>query len=214
MSNRLLPLSGIVFFVLALIPIEVLGGSTPDIKASPAKITSYYTAHHGTQSVAPFILAIGALFFVFFGATLWRALTEDTRDATGRLAGAIILVGTGIAVVGYLVAAAVHLALAEAVHHGIGPAGAQALNALDAEDFQPFALGTAIVLLGAFPLMVRRAGVYRWLGWLALVFGVATFTPAGFFGYLGANLWIVAVSILLAVRGARVSVRSNPVLAQ
>jgi hypothetical protein len=210
MSNRLLPLSGVVFFVLALLAIEGLGGSTPDIKASPAKITSFYTVHHGRQSVAPFVVAIGALFFVLFGASLWQALTDGAGDALGRLAGSVVLVGTAVAAGGYLVAAAVHLALAQAVHHGIGPAGAQALNALDVEDFQPFAIGTAIVLLGAWPLMMRRPGAFRWLAWVALVLGVASFTPIGFFAFLGANLWIVAVSILLSLRSAPAAAISHP----
>jgi hypothetical protein len=202
MSNRLVPLSGILFFIIAVLAIFVLGGSTPGVDAAPAKVTSFYTAHYGRQSAAPFVLEIGALFFALFGASLWQALTDRTSDVTGRLAGATVLIGTGVGVVGYLVAAGLHLALAEAVHHGIAGPGAQALNSLDAEDFQGFSIGTAIMLLGAAPLMVRRRGAFRWLGWLALVLGIASFTPVGFFAFVGANLWIVAVSILLAMRGA------------
>jgi hypothetical protein len=202
MSNRLVPLSGILFVVIAALAIVVLGGSTPDVDASSAKIVSFYTTHYGHQSTAPYVLAIGTLFLAVFGAALWQTLTAETRDAFGKLAGAVILVGTGVAVCGYLVAAAFHLALAEAVHHGMSGGGAQALNALDARGYQPFAIGTAIFLLGAAPLMARTPGVFRWFGWIALVLGVASFTPVGFFAFVGANLWIAVVSILMAVGGA------------
>lgn len=205
MSKRLLPLSGIAFVFIAVLAIPVLGGSTPDVDASSAKIVSFYTAHYGHQSAAPYVLAIGTLFLAVFGATLWQTFTARTNDAFGRIAGAVVLVGTAVAVCGYLVAAAFHLALAEAVHHGLSGGGAQALNALDARGYQPFSIGTAIFLLGAAPLLARTPGVFRWFGWLALVLGILAFTPAGpgagFFAFLGANLWIVVVSILMAVRG-------------
>lgn len=202
MSNRFLPLSGIAFVVIAVVAIIVLGGSTPDVDASSAKIVSFYTAHYGHQSTAPYVLAIGTLFFAVFGATVWQTFAARNDDSFGRLAGAVALVGTAVAVCGYLVAAAFHLALAEAVHHGISGGGAQALNALDARGYQPFVIGTAIFLLGAAPLMVRTSGVFRWFGWIALAIGVASFTPVGFFAFVGANLWIVLVSILMAVRAA------------
>ena len=198
MSKRLLPLSGIVFVALAVAAIVVLGGSTPSVTDSPAKITAFYTAHYGKQSAAPFVLAAAGAFFALFGASLWQNLTETEEGPLVRLAGAVVLIGTAVATAGYLLAATVHLALAEAIHHGVGPAGAQALNALDTADFQLFSIGTAIMLLGAAGLMVSRPGTLRWLGWIALILAIASLTPVGFFAFIGANLWIIVVSIILA----------------
>ena len=198
MGKRLVPLSGIVFAALAVVTIVVHGGNTPGISATPSEVSAFYTSHHDRQSTASFLLALSVLFLAVFAAALWRELTDDREEALARLGGALTLLGAGVATAGYLVAAAVHLALAESVHHGIGPAGAQALNAIDAEDFQPFSIGTAIMLLGAAALTVRRTDHWKWLGWIAALLGIAVFTPVGFFAYLGANVWIVVASIALA----------------
>ena len=203
MTKRLLPLSGIIFFALALVAIVVLGGSTPDAKATPTTIISFYSSHYNRESAAPFVLAIAALFFALFAVTLWHELTGRRDDPTGRIAGGLLLVGGAAATVGFLVAAGMHLALAEAVHHRIGPAGAQALNAIDVEMFQPFSIGTAIMLLGAAGLTIRRGGAWKWLGWVAAILGVASFTPAGFFAFIGANLWILVAGIVLALAPTR-----------
>lgn len=202
MAQRLLPLSGIVYFAIAVGSFVFVGGDTPGIDATPAKITSFYVKHHGAQSTVPFALAIGVLFLVLFGASLWYSLVS-AGSPPARIGGAIVLVGIGISAAGYLVAAGIHLALAQAVHHGIGPLGAQALNALDAEDFQVFAIGTAIALLGAGSVMTRSPGLTRWLGWVALLVGVASFTPIGFFGFLAANVWIAVISIRLSISAGR-----------
>ena len=199
MGQRLLPLSGIVYFAIAVGSFVFVGGNTPGIDATPAKITSFYVKHHSAQSTVPFVLAIGVLFLVLFGASLWHSLVSDSWAPPARIGGAIVLVGIGISAAGYLVAAGIHLALAQAVHHGIGPLGAQTLNALDAEDFQVFAIGTAIALLGAGSVMTRSPGLTRWLGWVALLVGVASFTPIGFFGFLAANVWIAVISIRLSI---------------
>jgi hypothetical protein len=57
-------------------------------------------------------------------------------------------------------------------------------------------------MLGAAGLLLS-AGIMRWLGWIALVLGVAAFIPfADFFALLATLAWIVAVS-LLQVRAPR-----------
>ena len=53
------------------------------------------------------------------------------------------------------------------------------------------AVGISIVRHGALP---------KWLGWVAILFGVAGMTPAGFFAFIGAGLWIGVASILLPLR--------------
>jgi hypothetical protein len=40
----------------------------------------------------------------------------------------------------------------------------------------------------------------KWLGWVALILAVIGFTPIGFIALLGTGVWIVIVSVLLAVR--------------
>jgi hypothetical protein len=46
--------------------------------------------------------------------------------------------------------------------------------------------------------MVPHHGALRWLGWIALIAGVAVFTPLGFFALIIALIWIIAAGIVLA----------------
>jgi hypothetical protein len=46
--------------------------------------------------------------------------------------------------------------------------------------------------------MVPHHGALRWLGWIALIAGVAVFTPLGFFALIIALMWIIAAGIVLA----------------
>src|SRR5262249_21973692 len=69
-SQRLAPLSGIVFVVLVVVGFIPVGGSTPDSSDSPQKITSFYVDHHNKEFVAVILVAIGTLFLAIFVASL------------------------------------------------------------------------------------------------------------------------------------------------
>jgi hypothetical protein len=51
--------------------------------------------------------------------------------------------------------------------------------------------GLAVLLYRVLPV---------WLGWVALVIGVGTVTPVGWFGFLATMGWVLVVSIVLVVR--------------
>ena len=54
------------------------------------------------------------------------------------------------------------------------------------------------MLLGAGGGILGGAGLPKWLGWLALVVGVACFIPyVGFLGFIASTLWIVLTSVVL-----------------
>ncbi len=194
MLNRLLPLSGSVFVVLTIVGIGWLGGSTPGTKDSAAKVTSFYTAHHGRETAAAYVLCAAVAFLVLFAASVWR------RTDAGSVWRLVFVAGGAVAAAGFLVAATMHLALSEGVHDGIGPSAAVALTALDANDYLPFGIGIAIMLLGAAGLAIPRRGVERVLGWSALVLAVASFTPVGFVAFALAGVWVIATSIVLSLR--------------
>ena len=194
--RRLAPLSGILFVVLTVIAFTALAGNTPDIKASPAKIASFYSTHHANQELAAHILAIGVAFLAIFAASCWPLM----RDVH-YLWSALFFGGAVIAASGFLIGAGIHLALADGAHHQLDPAALQALNALDSDDYLAFGIGIGIMMLGAAGAMIARAGAMRWLGWIALVLGIASFTPLGFLGFLGAGIWIIVVSVLFFRQG-------------
>jgi len=75
----------------------------------------------------------------------------------------------------------------------------QTLNVLDNNDFVPAVAGVALLVLAAGLSVVRHGGLPRWLGWVAIVLGIAAFTPAGFIAFLAGGVWIIVVSILFTI---------------
>ena len=102
-----------------------------------------------------------------------------------------------VAAAGFGILAFVHLALADAADSANTIATAQVLNVLDNNDFLPMVSGVAVLVLAAGLSTVRHGGLPKWLGWVGVVLGIVSFTPAGFFGFLASGIWIVIVSILL-----------------
>jgi hypothetical protein len=68
---------------------------------------------------------------------------------------------------------------------------------LDNNDFIPAAAGVAVLVLAAGASVVRHGGLPKWLGWLGIVIGILAFTPAGFFAFLAAGIWILIASVML-----------------
>ncbi len=192
MLNRLLPLSGVVFVALVAVAFAALGGNTPGGDASAEKVTSFYLAHHGAQTAAVYVLAVGVGFLALFAVAAWR----QAAPGMWRL---LFVAGAAIAAAGFLAASTLHFALTQGVHHHVAPAAAQALNELDAYDYLPFSIGIGIMLLGAAGLGIPQRGVERVLGWSALVLGIGAFTPVGFFTFLASGVWIVVASIAMTV---------------
>ncbi len=197
--RRLAPLGGPIFVAAAVSGIVILGGNTPGIGASPAEIVAFYTAHGARQSAAAYVVTVGVAFLALFAGGAYVAMTK--RGVGSSLWRVMFLCGAAISATGFLVAAVLHLALSEAVRHHAAPEAAQALNALDAEDFLLFAGGLGIMLLGAAGMMIPAAGRMQWLGWAALPIGVLFFTPLGFVAFLAAALWLVVAGFALTSMG-------------
>ena len=61
-----------------------------------------------------------------------------------------------------------------------------------------FNAGFGVMMLGAAGCLLTRAGSYRWLGWIAVVLGIALFIPfADFIALILTLIWILVVSVLL-----------------
>jgi hypothetical protein len=65
--------------------------------------------------------------------------------------------------------------------------------------FFTVAVGTAVLNLALGLAVLRHGGLPRPLGWVALVIGIASLTPAGFFAFLATGIVIVWASIALAM---------------
>jgi hypothetical protein len=193
-------LSGIVFVVLVAFAFVVLGGDTPEVKASGAKVASYYSDHNDREGAAVFVIIIAMLFAGIFVATLWATLRWASASSAWS---AVALVGGIVAIVGFLVAAGIHLALTEAADKNYSPDTLRVLNALDSDTFPAFAAGMALLIVGSGAALVTSSVFPSWLGWVGVVLGVLGFTPAGFFIFLLSGLWVIVLSIMCYQRLSR-----------
>jgi hypothetical protein len=196
--RRLLAMSGVVSPVLIALAFFVVSGSTPDEKASAAKVVSFYHDHQTSNRVAALMVAIGGVLLVLFAARLRELLGDGTPD--GGILPSAAFGGAVIAAAGAAFMAAVHFALVQAGQHGFAEP-AQTLNVLDDNDFFVLLAGLTVFFIAAGIAIVRRPQLPRWLGWVAIVIGILAMAgPVGFFGLLLGLLWILGVAIFLAVR--------------
>jgi hypothetical protein len=194
--TRWLPLSGLASVALIIISVVGLGGSTPDEDASAAKVQSFYGDRPARQYIATFVLAAAAPFVVAFAvrlaATYWPS---DHRRPIWEL----ILVGGGVLFASAILGAAfIHFALTAAGDKGVSGDAIRVLNVLDADSWVLFNPALGVMMLGAAGVLLTHITSTRWLGWAALILGVALFIPyADFFALLLSGVWIVVESVIL-----------------
>ena len=208
--RKLLPLSGIVFVVVVVFGVVVLGADTPSSTASGGELLRYYDEHQILEAVGSFIFAATVPFLVLFAVALATALGpgEPGRRAVWEImmiAGSVL---TGAAI---LVTAAVHFALTDGATNNVSPDALQALALVDGNTWVAFNAGLGVMMLGAAGALIPRLGAFRWLGWVALVLGIALFIPfADFVALLLTLVWILVVSAMLFRAGADVAPHVAP----
>ena len=195
--RRLLPLSGIVFVVLLVVAVVVLGGDTPESKASAAEVATFYGDEATRQFIAAFVLAATAPFIVLFASSFAsRQWPDDHHHAS--VWQRVLVAGSAVTAAASVIAALLHFALADGADQNVSPTALQALNVLDANAWVPFNSGLGVMMLGAAGLLLTGSLLPRWLGWLALLLGVALFIPfADFAALIVSLLWIIVVSVML-----------------
>jgi hypothetical protein len=191
----------VVFVVVALIAIVGIGGSTPSSDESAAKVFAFYDDHSIRQGVAAFVLAAAVPFLVLFAASLvtgaWRADHDDTTVWRYML-----LAGAGLTAAVLLITAMIHFSLADAADNRVSADAVQGLNVLDSNSWVAMNAAFGVMMLGAAGLfLAASAAAPRWLGWVALVLGVALFIPfADFIALILTLVWIIVVGVMLFVR--------------
>lgn len=207
--QRLEPLAGIVFVVLAVIALLTAAGE--DFLAEPAEVADYYVDNSDRVIVAEIIggLAVFA-FFWFVGAVRNRLRVPETPE--GGLPA--LAFGGGIAAATLvLVANAATMAGAfRAEEDGeIDPAVAAALN-----DISSLIIGIAApvalaVFVAATGIVSIATGVLpRWLGWLSLLLALGFLIPyISFVFWVPFAVWVLAVSVLLYLRPGEEALRTT-----
>ena len=196
-TRRVLPLSGVAFVVLALVAVIGLGGETPSNDASPAEILSFYDAHTVRQGIAAFVFALSVPFLVFFGVSLASSLWTESADRQ-PVWQCVCIGGSVLAGAGLLIAAWVHFSLADGADNKVAAEALQGLNTLDSNAWMAWNAGFGVMLLGAAGCMIARTRAHQWMGWAALILGIALFIPfADFFALILTLLWIIVASVML-----------------
>ncbi len=151
----------------------------------------------GAQFFSAILGAIAATLFVFFGGYLRRVLRD--AEGPGGVLSAVAFAGTIIFATGLAIDATITFTLAETADD-IDPVAVEALSALYANDFLPFAVGLQVLMLATGISVVRHGALPKWIGWIAIVLGVVASTPAGFVAFIGSVILIAIISVMLAMR--------------
>ena len=195
-----LPLAGTAYAVLGLLANLSIGSDFPDGTAGPARIARFYADHHSGVAHAGLLGALAAVLLGVFVATV----AVSCRPAL--LAAVLIGVGGAAQVAHEEWSAATNLLLGDlGAGHGLSP---QALQVWQSMSYDFGTTSAMLLLLIGFAVAGRTAPVVpAWLGWSALVLGLAQFLPGiwGFWAALLVGLWFAVAGVTLTVRrvGAR-----------
>jgi len=190
------PLTGVAFVVLVIVSF-IVAGEPPDANSPPQEIIDHYVDNKDAVMIGSLLSVIAAALLVFFGAVLRSALRA--AEGPGGVLSAVAFAGTIIMATGAALDATISFALADRADD-VAPVGVQALQALWDNDFFPIVLGAALLLLGAGLSIARNGVLPRWLGWIGVLVGVLALTPIGFVAFPLGGLWVLIVSVMLALR--------------
>jgi hypothetical protein len=190
------PLTGVAFVVLLILSF-IVAGEPPDANEDVQKIVAHYKDNKDAIFAGALLSMAAAVLLVFFANTLRKTLHRE--EGAGGGTSPIVLAGATIIATGAAIDGTISIALAEAVED-IDPAATQALQALWDNDFLPLALGLSLFFLGAGISIVRHGGLPKWLGWIAILLGIAAITPVGFAAFLGGAVWVLVASVMMTLR--------------
>jgi hypothetical protein len=193
--RRWLPLSGVVFVVLALVAVIGLGGDTPESNAPGSEVLSFYDDNQVRQAVGAFVLVASLPFLLLFAACIASAVRSAGRQGVWEY----LVIGGSVVTAAILAAiGAVVFAKTDGATNDASPEALQALNLVDGNSWVAFNGGFGIMMLGAAGCLHALAGSYRWPARTALVLGIALFIPfADFVALLLTLIWIIVVSVML-----------------
>lgn len=205
MSDRLnrwsAPVTALLFIVLTLVSFFASPGNTPNSKASGLRVIEWFVAHRHTERITDIIGIVGFGFLVFFAGSLLGYLR---RAPAAAVPGMVMLAGAVLVTTGFTVAFGIDYALAD-VPSRLAPSAAQALNVLDNDVFFTVPVGGLVFGVASGVAILRGAPLPNWLGWVAILIGIALCTPAVFPAFLVLLVWILIVTVLIYRRSGNTS---------
>jgi hypothetical protein len=201
--ERWLPLAGVAAVVLWVVGFIVQGESPDPFEASAREWVTYVSNNDGQILASRLLTLLGVLLFISFLGTLRTALRAQGEPGPW----AAIAFGSGIAVAVLLFAATTPLLAAAATSGAVEAGAAQALAVSELGFFFAAEVAAASLLIATGLLALRTGVLPIWLGWASFVIALLLLivdTPIGFIAFLlGFELWVIVVSGVLLLRGAR-----------
>jgi hypothetical protein len=202
----LAPLTGVLFVVLLILSF-VVAGEPPDADEPVQEIVEHYVDNDDAIWIGTLIGGLSVLSLLFFGAYLRKLFSAAEGPGHGMLSP-LILAATVIMAVGAGIDMTISVALVEAAED-IDPVAVQSLQALWDNDFVPIAIGIELLFLSVGLAVVRYGVLPKWLGWVALALALIGVTPIGFVAFPLGAIWVLIVSVLLAVRARGVTAATS-----
>jgi hypothetical protein len=196
-TERLAPLAGLLFLAMMIAGLA-LSGEGPDPDEGAAAAVDHWRGDDAKLVTGAILVALAGVPLVWFAGALRSAL-RGAEGGTGRLS-AVAFAGAAILAVGLATVAGLQFALADAADD-LAPDQVHTLSALAYSFFLPLPVGLALLLLATAVVVLRTGVLPKWVGWVALAIGLVAMTPAGFFAFLASGLWVLAVAVLLYLRG-------------
>jgi hypothetical protein len=206
-SNRAwwTPLIGVLFIVVLIVAFG-FAGEPPDTDEGAAEASQFYLDNESSVMAGSVIQAVAAALFVFWGGIL-RVFLREAEGPRGTLS-AVAFAGTILFAAGLALDATINFALAEEAEN-VDPVVTHTLLALWSNDFLPFVVGLLTFMIATGIVIIRTGALPRWLGWAAIIVVIVAPTPIGFVGFIGSGVFVLIVSVLLAMR-ARGAATASP----
>ncbi|MEP7053713.1 MAG: hypothetical protein ABI912_00510 [Actinomycetota bacterium] len=193
--DRIAPLSGVVFAVLAMAGYLTIG-EFPDEQTPVSTLSTFYAAHHAQVGRGGVMLGYSVIFFIFFGATIWARIR---RTAAAPVLAAAALLGAALTASDLMGASGYYATLGViGGRPGTTPAALQAWHIAGATGNVSAGAIVLIVAVAAAALTARAFPL--WLALSGLVLVALQFTPMSFLSWLLMHAWILVTSITMALR--------------
>lgn len=195
-TEQVAPLSGAVFFLLALGAALLVNNY--EYLPPASDLQSFFTDSSGRLQVAGYLGAASGVFLIWFAGSV-RSSLRPVEGGTGRLAA--VAFGGG-AIGGGLVAFAFSVLQVGGARGGnaagIGPDAAMVVN-----DVYGSVIGVALpvalaAMIGAAAVVAFRTRAWpTWLAWVSAILALGSISPVAYI-FVGIDfLWILYVSIWL-----------------
>ena len=170
--QKLTAASGIVFALLLIVTVSLSGDSTPDRDAALGEWTAYAKDNESNLRLAAMLFGFATYAFLIFIGVLRGALGQAEEAARGFTRASHMVFAGGLAGISGM-AIGVFINAAAMSYSDTPPETLRAIAQLGGAGFGLGGAGFAAMLVSVGILNMRVPALPSWLGWLALVGGVA-----------------------------------------